>query len=48
MKVSAVFERLAKFQVDLVGRYLEGAEQQFGEEVASLKKEKQISDQKPV
>lgn len=38
MKVSAVFERLAKFQVDLVGRYLEGAEQQFGEEVASLKK----------
>jgi len=38
MKVSAVFERLAKFQVDLVGRYLEGAEQQFEEEVASLKK----------
>jgi hypothetical protein len=38
MKVSAVFERLAKFQVDLVVRYLEGAERQFEEEAASLKK----------
>ena len=39
MKVGAVFERLSRFEVDMVTRYLEGADNQFQAEAAKLEEE---------
>jgi hypothetical protein len=39
MKVSAAFERLSRFEVDMVTRYLESTHKQFQEETTKLGKE---------